>query len=74
MADTPADNCLDDVVEGEILDMTCKSEFASALMTINNTPRTVGESLKRLHEQQDKLFPAESAKKAKLVFGPFPCL
>ena len=51
MADTPADNCLGDVVEGELLDMTSKSEFASALMTINNTLRTVGESLKRLHEQ-----------------------
>ena len=44
-----------------------ESEFASALMTINNTMRTMGESLQRVHELLDKLLSAESAKKAKLV-------
>ena len=57
---------MNDVVEGGILEATCESEFANALMTIN-TKRTMGESLKWLHEEQDKLFSAESAKKAKLV-------
>ena len=41
MADTPVDNCLDNVAEGEILKETRESEFASALMTIINAMRKV---------------------------------
>ena len=55
MATPPVDDDLDDVESREMLDKPCENDFASALMTINSTMLTMGESLKRLHEQQDML-------------------
>ena len=52
------------------------TKFERNLSGTSDTP--AGNCLydfKRQHEQQDKLsFSAESAKKAKLAFGPFPFL
>ena len=68
MAENQADNGLDDIESPELLDVPPENDFASVLLNINSTMMTMGESLKRLHKQQDKLLnPAESAKKAKLA-------
>jgi hypothetical protein len=73
MATTPVDDDLDYVESREMLDEPCENDFASALMTINSTMLTMGESLKQLHEQQDMLRnSAESAKKAKLATDRLP--
>ncbi|CAB4027167.1 Hypothetical predicted protein [Paramuricea clavata] len=68
MAENQADDDFDAGESHEILDEPCENDFANALLTINSTILTTGESLKRLHEQQDKLLnSAESAGKAKLA-------
>ena len=51
-----------------MLEEPSENDITNALLNINSTMLTMGESLKRLHEQQDKLHTsAESAKKAKLA-------
>ena len=51
-----------------MLDEPSANDVTNVLLNINRTILTMGEYLKRLHEQQDKLHTsAESAKKAKLA-------
>ena len=67
MAKSQAEDDFDDVEANEILNEPSENDFASALLSMNRTMLTMGESLKRLHDQQDQLLnSAESAKKAKL--------
>ena len=68
MVENPADHVLDDVESSELLDEHSANDIANVLLNINSTMLTMGESLKRLHEQQNKSqTSAESAKKAKLA-------
>ena len=51
MAKNQAEDDFDDVDANEILNEPGKNDFASALLRINRTMLTLGESLKRLHEE-----------------------
>ena len=68
MVENQEDQVLDDMETSEMLEEPSENDITNALLNINSTMLTMGVSLKRLHEQQDKLHTsAESAKKAKLA-------
>lgn len=68
MVENQEDQVLDDMETSEMLEEPSENDITNVLLNINSTMLTMGKSLKRLHEQQDKLHTsAESAKKAKLA-------
>ena len=60
------DQVVDDMETSEMLEEPLEN-ITTVLLNINSTMPTMGKSLKRLHEQQDKLHTsAESAKKSQI--------
>ena len=68
MVENQEDQVLDDMETSEMLEESSENDITNVFLNINSTMLTMGESLKRLHEQQDKLHTsAESVKKAELA-------